>query len=147
LKLLYYLIRKINKKKVLIVDDEPHIREELGHFLRKKYKVFTAATREDAKKIIEQKMPDFVIIDLNLDTESEYSGLILLDWLIKNYPKIKPLVLSAYSPEHVRESEDFRQRKETVELVVENNYISKGSRPNYIEAVQKKIEELEQSHE
>lgn len=128
------------KERVLIVDDEDHIREELGHFLRKKYHVFTAASREEARKILEKEQIHFAVIDLNLDTESEYSGLILLDWLLRTYPKVIPLILSAYRADHVRESDDFKKREKQVNSVIEKSYISKGTRGNYIEAVVKHLE-------
>ena len=140
MKLLSQLFQRIFRKKVLIVDDEQHIRDELGHFLRKKYCVFTAATRQEAIEIIKKDQPHFVIIDLNLDTESEYSGLILLAWLVKTYPAIKPLILSAYTFEHVRESDDFKEREEQVKPVIEQSYISKGARANYIETVTTRLE-------
>ncbi|MBI5873665.1 MAG: response regulator [Candidatus Omnitrophica bacterium] len=54
-------------KKILIVDDEKFIRETLGSYLgRKGYEVYDAENCEDAIKIVKEKVPHIVLLDIRM---------------------------------------------------------------------------------
>lgn len=133
-----------DQKSVLIVDDELHIREELGETLRvEKYQVFTAASISEARTILKQHQPDFIIIDLNLDNTSEYGGIVLFIEVHREYPKIKPIILSAYWFEQLEENEKFIAEIEgKIELeTMKHHYVSKGGEGNYIPKILEKLKE------
>lgn len=75
--------------RVLVVDDDPEIREILGRFLSGRgYQVDTATDGKEGLELIRQKPPDVVFLDMELP---ELSGLdVLRKMLVKN---IDPLVI------------------------------------------------------
>lgn len=68
----------MDKRKVLIVDDEPDICDSFKEFLeRKGCQVFTALKSEEAWRIFQKEKPDACSIDLHM-AYSEFDGLELL---------------------------------------------------------------------
>ncbi|NIM17854.1 MAG: response regulator [Candidatus Aminicenantes bacterium] len=139
-------------KKVLLLDDEKHIREDLGNELRESgYAVHTAEKVEEARKIILSEEIDYAFIDLKLDYSSEYSGIKVVNFAKRNQPKLKAIILSAYPFEQVK----AQLRKELEEEIgyekilkeIEEDYIYKGGEQNYIDAVLDKLKELKQVQE
>ena len=66
-------------KRILIVEDEPSIAEVVGLYMKRAgYHVQIAATGRQAMAILEQQIPDLVILDLMLP---EVDGLALTRWL------------------------------------------------------------------
>ncbi|NIM17856.1 MAG: response regulator [Candidatus Aminicenantes bacterium] len=133
--------------KVLLVDDETHILRDLGKHLRKwKYEVYMASTVEEARKIISCKSLDYAIIDLKLDFTSEFGGIKVVNYVKKNQPKIKPIVLSAYPFEDVKDQlkEELEKEHEPERILkeLEKNYIWKGGKKNYILAILDKLDAL-----
>jgi len=52
-------------KKIMIVDDEPDIRETVKKILEKnKYKVVTAVNGDDCLKKLEKEKPDLILMDI-----------------------------------------------------------------------------------
>ena len=71
-------------KKLLIVDDEPGIRDMLSeHFQNRGYQVFSAGNLPDARAILSKESPKVVILDLDLKGES---GADLLKEIKANPP-------------------------------------------------------------
>lgn len=57
----------VGKKKILIVEDDPVSRRLLSHFLEKEnYAVLSAANAEDGIQILNQELPDLVLLDIML---------------------------------------------------------------------------------
>ena len=78
------------KKHILSVDDEQDIRELLQESLGMRgYRVSTAATPDEARKIAEADRPDLIILDFQIE---ESDGFVLIDEFRKLYPNI-PLML------------------------------------------------------
>jgi len=78
------------KKHILSVDDEQDIRELLQESLSMRgYRVSTAATAVEAKRIAEADRPDLIILDFQIE---ESDGSILIDEFRKLYPGL-PLML------------------------------------------------------
>ena len=137
---------------VLIVDDEEHIREDLKkHLKKRKYQVYTASTVEDANKIILSEELDYALIDLTLDFTSEYGGIKVFTFVKEKQPKVKPFILSAYPFIDVKEElkKELKEEEESERILqeIEEDYISKGGKKNYIEAVLEKLEELGQKEQ
>jgi CheY-like chemotaxis protein len=137
-------------KKVLLVDDEQHIREDLGNELREiGYAVHTAQKVEEARKIILSEELDYAIIDLKLDYTSEVGGIKVVNFAKRNQPKLKAIILSGYPFEQVNEQLRKKLEEESdpgkILKEIEEDYIYKGGEQNYIDAVLDKLKELEQT--
>ena len=62
----------MNRKKILIIDDDPDITEAMTVVLdTQDYEVSSAANSTDAMKQIEQTPPDLIILDVMMDTPRE----------------------------------------------------------------------------
>ncbi len=83
------------EKNVLVVDDEKGIRDFLERLLqRKAYRVFTAASGEEAYVLMEDQPLDLALLDLKLpDTD----GLTLLKHLKEKQPFCPAIIITAYS--------------------------------------------------
>lgn len=57
-------------KKILIVEDDPELLELERSILKKEYETMTAASGEEAIKLIREKRPDMVLLDVLLPTMS-----------------------------------------------------------------------------
>lgn len=139
----WFNTKPINCGKVLIVDDEAHIRNDLNEVLQEKgYNVITAENQEEAKKLLKSEQNiKFAIIDLNLDRSSDYSGIYLFIEINDHYPEIYSIILTAYSFEQLEENEKFKRDiagKVSLEEI-KKIYISKGGQENYIDAVLNKL--------
>jgi two-component system response regulator HydG len=78
------------KKHILSVDDEQDIRELLQESLGMQgYRVSTAATPDEARKIAKNDRPNLIILDFQIE---ESDGFILIDEFRRLYPEV-PLML------------------------------------------------------
>jgi len=80
--------------KILIVDDELGILEELSDYLANSYKIVTANSSSEAIKILESEEIDVAIIDMYM--ESEESGIDVLKAAKQISPLIQCIILTAY---------------------------------------------------
>jgi len=82
--------------KVLIVDDSSIMRRtierNLGHYNMEI--VGTAATGIEALKIVKEKMPDIVTLDI---TMPEMDGITCLEEIMKIHPEAKVMIITALS--------------------------------------------------
>jgi DNA-binding NtrC family response regulator len=81
------------EKSVLIVDDEPAIRESLREWLKDDYQVAIAATGEEAGQLMEKQDFDVLIVDVRLPGKN---GIEVLREAKAIKPHIKPIVITAY---------------------------------------------------
>ena len=89
------MVQKISQKySILIVDDEPLIRQSLFEILRiDGYRVQMAKSGEEALKMLPSNPVDILVTDLKLP---EMSGLELLAKIKKDYPKTEVIVITGY---------------------------------------------------
>ncbi len=81
-------------KTILVVDDEPDLRDSLGKVLRKEgYLVLLAESGEAALEVLASKHVDLVLTDLRMP---QMSGMDLLRQIKRQWPDIEVLVLTAY---------------------------------------------------
>lgn len=73
------MIRSMNEKQILIVEDEPSLAEVTGLYLKRAgFQVQIAHDGKQAMSILEKQIPDFVIMDIMLP---EVDGISLTRWL------------------------------------------------------------------
>ncbi len=80
--------------KLLIVDDEPLIRESLFEILRiQGYSVRIAATAEEALELMAQEPSDIILTDMKLP---KMSGIELLEAVKEKYPQTGVILITGY---------------------------------------------------
>jgi two-component system phosphate regulon response regulator OmpR len=78
--------------RVLVVDDEPDLRELLQEYLgRHGVDVRTAADAQVARALVAQSLPDLVVLDIHMPGED---GLSLARWLRGAYPALGIVMLT-----------------------------------------------------
>lgn len=63
-------------------------------FSKKEFKVITAGKASEARKRINEEIPDVVVCDLRLPQED---GLSVLAWIKTNYPKVVVIMMTGYA--------------------------------------------------
>jgi DNA-binding response OmpR family regulator len=87
----------MERKRLLIVDDEPQIREVLEAYLQREgFEVETAGTVTDARAVLEKCVPDLVLLDVTLP---DGSGFDVLGALAKPGERVPTIMLTARSEE------------------------------------------------
>lgn len=88
-------------KKILIVDDEPHVLLLLKQFLeRSGYAVKTAANGELGLASIAEEMPDAMITDVQMP---KMDGIKLCEEAIRQYPEITLIIMmTSKTDRHIR---------------------------------------------
>ena len=84
----------MNKKSILIVDDEESIRVSLEAILKKKYYVNTAETGLKALKMLQNDHYDLTLSDIKMD---DMNGIALLKKVKEKFPKTPVLLMTGYS--------------------------------------------------
>jgi two-component system, OmpR family, response regulator len=86
-------------KKIVIVEDEPAIRENYLNALRRRgYDVSGVATRAQAIKLFEAKLPDLVVLDVSLENDPE-GGYELCRYLRTRSTSLPIIFLTALDSE------------------------------------------------
>lgn len=115
----------MNKKKILIVDDEADVLNALSSILENEgYKVITSDNKQEAMKLAKAALPDLAILDVMMSTH--YEGFELAKDLVddpecKNMPILLHTSIEVFttSEESVREmASEFRQNPAFSELLV-----------------------------
>jgi DNA-binding NarL/FixJ family response regulator len=84
----------VNKKSILIVDDEQSIRVSLEAILNKKYYVNTAESGLTALKMHQNYHYDLTLSDIKME---DMSGIVLLKKIKEKFPKALILLMTGYS--------------------------------------------------
>jgi two-component system NtrC family response regulator len=84
-------------ERILIVDDEESIRNQLRWGLADEFEVLTAATAEEARRLLRQERPSVVTLDVNLAPGGPVTteGMALLDEVVDQYPLTKVVMITA----------------------------------------------------
>ena len=77
--------------RILIVDDDPDIRETVRLQLGGEFQFFEADNGTVARKIVETELPSLVLLDLSLPDEG---GTSVLSWLRQEYSGIETIIIS-----------------------------------------------------
>ncbi len=79
-------------QRLLIVDDEPQIRELLGLYLEQKgFEISRAGTSQECLDLVASFEPELVVLDINL---AEEDGLKLLTQIKVQHPDTKVVMLT-----------------------------------------------------
>jgi DNA-binding response OmpR family regulator len=117
-------------KKILIVDDEEHIRLLLQEELEDEgYLIITAADGETALRLIPEEKPDLVTLDIKMPGES---GLMILRKIREIDYDLPVILCTAYSSyktyfsavaadHYVVKSSDFSELKEKIRGIFEGH--------------------------
>ena len=82
-------------EKILIVDDEDSIRNQLRWGLAEEYEVHTAGTAEEARRILRDERPAVVTLDVTLGPATAGpEGLDLLDEIVERHPLTKVVMVT-----------------------------------------------------
>ncbi len=82
-------------EKILIVDDEESILNQLRWGLEDEYSVLTASNPEDAHRLLREERPSVVTLDLTLRAGgSPEEGLAVLDEIVDRYPLTKVIMVT-----------------------------------------------------
>jgi len=73
-------------KKILIIDDDPDVRDVLTTVLEAKYDVKGAASREEGAKALKEFIPDLVVLDVMME---EYDSGFEMSREIKHDEQLK----------------------------------------------------------
>ena len=81
---------------ILIVDDEQSILNQLKWGLSSEYQVLTAATLEEARRVLREARPSVVTLDVSLDEPGGpgEEGMLLLDEIVDRYPATKVIMVT-----------------------------------------------------
>ncbi len=85
--------------KLLIVDDEPQIANQLRLGLRKEYEVYTALNPKEAAERLEDVHPEIVTLDLALDGSDPETGFSLLERCLAFDPYLKVVLITGHDNE------------------------------------------------
>jgi len=89
---------KIEKKKILIVDDDPDYLFQLGLALRDMgFGVTEASSQKEAIDFVDKMKPDLAILDLMM--ENQDTGFILCHIIKNKYPDVPIIIVSAVTAE------------------------------------------------
>jgi len=94
-----------NAKKILIVDDEAGIVQEIKEFLVEEgYEVHTADTAKTGIRLIEEIHPDVILIDVKLP---DASGNEVLKTCKEKSPKTKTIMVTGYVDQNVMDEAEM----------------------------------------
>lgn len=107
------------KRRILVVDDDPCIRESLGVLLMSVgYAVDMANKRASAESYLKESVPDLIVSDLDMP---EMSGMELISHVRTQYPSISIVAMSGdYQAEAVPAS------------VIADRFYPKGQHPHHL---------------
>lgn len=94
-------------KKILVVDDEPHLVKYMTSFLQDNgYETCSATNGEEAYEVMEKESPDLITLDLQMPNET---GTRFYRNMTKNpdYKKIPVIVVSGLPGRHLAVSKPF----------------------------------------
>ena len=126
-------------KTVLVVDDEPNVREYLAQILRDAgFHVLTACDGEEALEIIRRDRPDFISLDLVMPKKSGHKLLyeIRKD---KELARIPVVIVTAHAQDELGRS-DFREVMASRVISGPGVYLEKPVKPlDYVRCVQRAL--------
>ena len=84
--------------KLLIVDDEESIRNQLTWGLADEYDIVAAATADQARRLLKDEEPSVVTLDVALQAPGGPmdEGLVLLDEIVDRYPHTKVIMVTGH---------------------------------------------------
>ena len=127
--------------KLLIVDDEPMIREGLGYCVRKRWEeealqAYAAKDGEEAWEIVEREQPDVLITDIRMP---RMDGIELLRKIRGSKINVKAIALSGYG--------DFEYVRDMALLGIENYLLKPVNEEELISTINSTLEKITREKE
>ena len=123
-------------KKVLIIDDDPDIREVLNTILEGKYELQEATSGEEGKVALKEFLPDLVILDVMMERHD--SGFDLAREL-KNDEQLKGIKILMSTNVDNEMNMDFKKTAGDPDWLPVDDYLVKPIDPK---AILEKVEKL-----
>lgn len=126
-------------KTILVVDDEPSVRDYLRMVLEDaRFNVVTAPDGEKALKIIRERKPDFISLDLVMPGKSGHKLLYELR-KDKQYARIPVLIVTAHAGDELGKK-DLEDLLENSVMSGPGTYLEKPVSPTaYVRAIQRTL--------
>jgi CheY-like chemotaxis protein len=126
-------------KTVLVVDDEPNVREYLAQILLDAgFNVLTAGDGSEAMEIIQRERPDFISLDLVMPKKSGHKLLYELR-KDRELSRIPVLIVTAHAQDELGEK-DLKDIMDNRVLSGPGAYLEKPVKPlTYVRAVQRAL--------
>ena len=126
-------------KTVLVVDDEPNVREYLAQILRDAdFNVLTASDGNEALELIRKQPPDFISLDLVMPGKSGHKLLYELR-KDQDLSRIPVLVVTAHAQDELGKG-DLEDLMENRVISGPGTYLEKPVRPlDYVRSVQRAL--------
>jgi len=87
----------MDREQILVVDDEPGIRDQLYWALNSEYQVHRAGTPDEAIAVVDAHAPDLVILDINLGgSDDSREGIDLIGEIIDRRPDTKVVMVTGH---------------------------------------------------
>ncbi len=127
------------EKTVLVVDDEPNVREYLAQILRDaEFNVLTASDGNEALRLIREQRPDFISLDLVMPGKSGHKLLYELR-KDKDLSRIPVLIVTAHAQDELGK-DDLDDIMENRVISGPGTYLEKPVRPlDYVRSVQRAL--------
>jgi len=142
-------MERTEDKTILVVDDEPNVREYLATVLQDAgFNVVTAGDGAEALEIIRENPPDFISLDLIMPKKSGHKLLYELR-KHKQWSRIPVLVVTAHAQDELGK-EDLEDLLENRVMSGPGTYLEKPVKPaSYVRSIQRAlgIEETENATE
>ena len=117
-------------KKILIVDDDPDVTHAMKVVLEtQQYEVSTAVNSKEAKILLEQGMPDLIILDVMMDTMRE--GFIF-DRELKHNSKYKDIPVLMLTAVKEKTGLDFKSEAGDPDWLPVDDFLDKPVKPNVL---------------
>lgn len=118
---------KMNKKKILIVDDDPDVTHAMKVVLEtQSYQVSTAGNSKEARALLKQDMPDLIILDVMMDTMQEGFDF---DRELKQDPKLKKIPILMLTAVKEKTGLDFKPEAGDQEWLPVEDFLDKPVKP------------------
>ena len=89
-------MQETQSTKILVVDDEPHIRDIVSRWLQPEgYECVTAANVDEAWKILEENTFSLMLLDIRMP---EKSGIVLLHRMREKHMDVAVIMISGVEP-------------------------------------------------
>lgn len=95
----------MDKKILLIVDDEKAYARSLAFALKRDFETITASSLDEALNRLKEGNIRAALLDVRLDENdaSNKDGLRILEWINQNCPVVQAFVMTSYKDEGYRE--------------------------------------------
>jgi CheY-like chemotaxis protein len=132
-------MEKAEDKTILVVDDEPDVRQYLATVLEDAgFKVKTASDGQEALEMIREDPPDFISLDLIMPRKSGHKLLYELR-KDKNLSRIPTLIVTAHARDEMGQ-EDLKDILDNRVMSGPGTYLEKPIDPsNYVRSIQRAL--------